>query len=139
MRLIDVHSSPLAKRVLWQLLQERDDTININISHRKMPTFEDHCRFVDRRPYVAWYLIDINDRVVGSIYLSHHDEIAIFIFKEHQKCGYGKEAIALLMQQHPRPRYLANINPANARSIRFFQSLGFAPLQVTYELRTDAI
>ncbi len=42
-----------------------------------------------------------------------------------------------LMEAHPRKKYLANINPANERSIHMFEKLGFKHIQNTYE-RTDA-
>ena len=40
---------------LYELLAERDPVANI--SHREMPTFDQHRKFVDSRPYKAWYLI----------------------------------------------------------------------------------
>ena len=44
-------------------------------------------------------------------------------------------SIEMLMEKHPRERFLANINPANERSIEFFRSLGFVHIQNTYEKR----
>lgn len=120
---------------LWGLLNERNGNKNVNISHQAMPSYAEHCHFVEFHPYRAWFLIEVDGSCVGSIYLSERDEIGIFLYKCHQNQGYAKEAVRLLMTKtlprYPR-RYLANINPRNDRSISFFRKLGFKPLQVTY-------
>jgi hypothetical protein len=41
---------------LYELMKEREP--EINISHRELPTFEQHRQFVTRRPYRFWYLIE---------------------------------------------------------------------------------
>jgi L-amino acid N-acyltransferase YncA len=41
------------------------------------------------------------------------------------------------MAKHPRPEFLANINPANARSIRMFEKMGFGHIQNTYRLEAS--
>jgi RimJ/RimL family protein N-acetyltransferase len=116
---------------LYRLLGEREETTNI--SHKKMPSFVDHIGFIDSDPYCAWYIIlNQNADFIGSIYLSYNDEIGIFISRANQGNGYGRLAVHRLMEIHSRKRYYANINPANVRSIKFFQSLGFgSPIQIT--------
>jgi RimJ/RimL family protein N-acetyltransferase len=131
--LVDVYESDAALKVLYRLMQER--TPEVNISHRAMPDWDAHCAFVASRPYDAWYLIHDDDAPVGGIYLSKMSEIGVFILRAHRGHGYGKRAIELLMQKHPRERFLANINPANTASIGFFQALGFRHIQNTYEKR----
>jgi RimJ/RimL family protein N-acetyltransferase len=134
-KLVDVYSSPEALRILYQLLEERSP--EVNISHRELPAWESHCAFVASRPYTAWYLIDIEGTPVGAIYLSRMDEIGVFILRAHRGNGYGKRAIVMLMEHHPRKRFLANINPANVRSAAMFRDLGFERIQETYEKRED--
>jgi len=84
-------------------------------------------------PYRFWYLIMANKHPIGAIYLSHRDEIGIFIFYAYRGAGFGPEAIRQLMYKHPRKRFLANIAPRNAASILLFRRLGFTHLQNTYE------
>lgn len=124
-----------ALRLLYELLEERMKLPHVNISHRSMPTWEEHKKFVLSTPYTAWYLIQVDDGYVGAIYLTRMDEIGVHILGAHRGRGYGPEAISLIKGLHKRTRYLANINPANAGSIRMFQRLGFKKLQVTYEYR----
>jgi RimJ/RimL family protein N-acetyltransferase len=127
-----VHAHPNAKRLLWELLAERD--LVANISHKGMPTWEGHCAFVDQRPYAAWYIIQADGVAVGAIYLTRGDEIGVGIFKDHRRRGYASQAISLLMQAHGPRRYLANIAPLNDRSRGMFQGLGFRHVQDTFAL-----
>lgn len=132
MTLVDVYEMPEeAPTVLYELLKERDGRDDINISHRAMPTWEEHVAFIASRPYEAWYLLK-TDGYVGSVYLTRSREVGIFLFAANQARGVGKEAIRLLRERHPG-RILANVNPANERSRRFFERLGFRLIQVTYE------
>ena len=133
MNLVDVYRTPEAPELLYRLMEER--TPEVNISHQGLPDWETHLAFVELRPYDAWYLIEADGAFVGAIYLSKTSEIGAFVFAAHRGHGHGKRAIELLMQQHPRERFLANINPENTTSIEFFQSLGFHHIQNTYEKR----
>ena len=120
-------------KFLFDLLSERDE--RVNISHKEMPTFEQHKKFVLSKPYSKWYVIIHNKTKIGSIYLSKQDEIGIFVKKEFQNKGIGKDALELLMKKNPRSRYLANVNPKNKKSIEFFKNNNFKTLQHTYEFR----
>ena len=134
MKLISVYRVKTAPQILYDLLAERP--AHSNISHRAMPTMRQHLKFIGSRPYRYWYLIADRDSYVGSIYLSRTDEIGIFIFARHQGRRYGPQAVKLMMRRHPRSRFLANIAPRNAKSMRMFERMGFKLIQYTYELRT---
>ena len=123
------HHVPMHLAVLHQLLSEREPWQAI--SHKEMPTWEQHVAFVRSEPYKGWYMIVSGGRFVGSTYFSKQNEIGIFILKEFVGQGYAKPAVLELMQLHEGPHY-ANINPANPYSIAFFEKLGFKLLQVTY-------
>lgn len=135
MKLIDIYGGANiedAYRILFELLGER--STDQRISHKRMPSFEEHKQFIDSMPYTAWYLIeDESEGIVGAVYLSKMREVGLFIFNRYWKKKFGSQAFKLLRDKHPG-RLLANINPANDRSIRFFQSLGFTHIQNTYEL-----
>ena len=106
----------------------------INISHEKIPTFAQHIKFVMSKPYSKWYIIKLKNKKVGSIYLSLQDEIGIFIEKRFRNKGIGSKALQILIEKNPKSRFLANVNPKNTKSIRFFKSSGFKLIQYTYEV-----
>ena len=134
--LADVYSEPLAHKILFNLLAER--TGIESISHKRLPSFAEHCRFVDSKPYQFWYLIDRPGFCIGAIYLTERlAEIGCWLFRAHDSADLRAKAIVALMRRHPRPRYVANINPKNDDLTAVFGSLGFKHIQNTYELIPD--
>lgn len=131
MNLVAVAREPRAAQILYDLLRER--TPEQSISHRKMPTYEEHLKFVESRPYQHWYLIQCNGEFVGSIYLTKQREIGIFIFRAHQGKGYAQRAVQHMRKTYPG-RMLANVNPANVASQKLFERLGSKVIQWTFEI-----
>ena len=119
-------------RFLYNLLMERD--ARANISHKKMPTYNEHVKFVSSKPYPKWYIILCDVNRAGSIYLTSQNEIGIFIKKSFQNKQIGDIALRKLIQKNPKKRYLANVNPKNKKSICFFKNHGFKLTQYTFEL-----
>lgn len=119
-------------KFLYSLLKERE--IHVNISHKKMPTYTEHVKFVLSKPYSKWYIVYLNNLKAGSVYLSKQNEIGIFIKKKIHNLGIGTKVLQKIMEKNPRSRYLANINPKNKQSINFFKKNGFKLLQFTFEL-----
>jgi len=117
---------------LYNLLEERKPVTYI--SHKKMPTYEEHVNFVKSSPYSKWYIIEVDGERAGSIYLTKQNEIGIFLNEGLQEKGIGSNALNVLIGKNPDLRYLANINPENKKSIKFFKKLGFTLIQYTYEL-----
>jgi RimJ/RimL family protein N-acetyltransferase len=140
----DTVPDPMAVHILYELLEERKP--HQNISHKELPDYEDHENFVASDPYKAWFLIEVPilssqsfiqpegaHEVIGTIYLTHQNEIGIQLFEQYIGQGYGEEAVKLLMDAFEGPFY-ANINPNNQGSIRFFEKMGFQHIQQTYKL-----
>ena len=118
-------------KFLFDLLKERDP--RVNISHRKMPTYSQHTKFIKSKPYSKWYIILKSKQEIGSIYLSKNDEIGIFLSKKFQGKNVGNFALNELMKKNPRKRFLANVNPKNKKSISFFKNNNFKLIQYTFE------
>ena len=123
---------------LYDLLRERDDTVNI--SHKNIPEYRDHIKFIKSKPYYSWYII-FNDKYekIGTVYITRKENLAgrcigIQIKKEFIGNGYAKKAVNLLLKIYKdTERILANISPKNKKSEEFFSSLGFKKIQHTYE------
>ena len=118
---------------LYNLLKERES--NINISHKKLPTYAQHMKFIESKPYSKWYIIKLSNKKIGSAYLSKQNEIGIFIIKNMHSQKLGTSILNILIKKNHRKRYLANINPKNKKSIGFFKKNGFELLQYTFELK----
>ena len=117
---------------LYNLLMERDT--RANISHKKMPTYNQHVSFVSAKPYSKWYVILYGASKAGSIYLTSQNEIGIFIKKSFQNKQIENIVLHKLIQKNPKKRYLANVNTQNKKSMRFFKNNGFKLIQYTFEL-----
>ena len=118
-------------KFLFDLLKERDP--RANISHKKMPTYEEHIKFIKSKPYSKWYIILTSKQKIGSIYLSKNNEVGIFISKKFQGKNIGNYALNELMKKNPRKRFLANVNPKNKKSASFFKNNDFKLIQYTFE------
>ena len=116
---------------LFKLLQDRKP--NVSISHKKMSTYSQHIEFIESKPYEKWYIVLLDEKNIGSTYLSKNDEIGISLIEEMQGKGMGRRILELIIEKNPRNRYLANINPNNSRSVRFFEKNGFKLIQHTFE------
>ena len=119
---------------LYELLKER--TPQINITHKNMPTWEQHVEFWNAVPYKEAYIIH-ESSPMGLIYFSKRNEVGIFIEEIHHHQGIGKDALELLLAKHRDERILANVNPQNQKSINFFLQFGFKHIQNTYEYHSS--
>lgn len=135
MRLKKIELKPVNKsdlQFLYDLLLERDS--KNNISHKKIPSFYNHKKFVFSKPYRKWYIIYYNKEKIGSIYLSKQDEIGISLQKKTHNEKISQKALESIIIKNPRRRFLANISPLNVQSKKFFKKNGFKLIQCTYEL-----
>ncbi len=122
----------LAIRTLYKLLGEREP--HECISHKRMPTLEQHTKFVESMPYQEWYLITDSSVPVGGIYLTNDNEIGVGILRDYRNRGFAREAVLKLQQMHVGERLLANVAPGNEASHAMFRDLGFRCIQHTYAL-----
>ena len=117
---------------LYDLLKNKDP--NANISHKKMPSYDEHVKFVMSKPYTNWYIIEYEKKNVGAIYLSKQDEIGISVNNDYEYDQIVKPALKLLMKLNQRKRYLANTSPKDVRSQEFLLKNGFTGLEYVYEM-----
>lgn len=126
----DIYGIHLA--MLYMLLAQRESWQNI--SHVKVPTYKDHVKFVDSKPYHGWWAIYKDTAPVGAMYLTHTHEVGIFIDKVEHGAGIGAQALKWLVNKYKGTDLYANINPRNVKSQRFFDKAGFKLHQFTYRL-----
>jgi RimJ/RimL family protein N-acetyltransferase len=130
-----VKSRPVSQRdyrFLYNLLRQRDATVNI--SHSEMPKFAEHEAFLDSKPYPVHEIIFSGPSKIGMYYLTGRNEIGLFIDEYYQAEGFGRAALAMILERFKDRKLFANINPKNMRSQKLFASFGFKAIQVTYSL-----
>ena len=89
-------------KFLFDLLKQREGIVNI--SHKSLPTWEEHVEFIKNNTYQSWDIIWVDDVRIGNIYLTDRDEIGIFLDKESQSNGYGSIAINEFMKKNGKKR-----------------------------------
>jgi len=114
---------------LYELLKQRES--KHNISHRRMPNYNQHAKFVNSKPYAFWYIIIENEERVGSVYLTTLNEIGVSLVKGK---GLEEEVLKLIIKRHPRKRFFINISPKNKKLELLIKKFGFKMIQKTYEI-----
>ena len=66
--------------LLFSLLKNR----KLNISHKIMPTYEEHSSFVKKNSYRFWYLIFSDDEFIGSFYILNNNHVGINFIDDNQ-------------------------------------------------------
>lgn len=136
----DVYSTPGSSQFLWELMLERTEEHEVNISF-SMPSREEHEAYIKGSPYALWHLAEADVGWIGYINASWENEIGIWIIREHRGAGYGPQILKkFLSEVSPLPgvsgkrpsHFVANINPLNGRSIHLFKGFGFKHIQNTY-------
>ena len=106
-------------RFLYKLLKNRPP--KENISHKKLPSFNQHIKFIKSNPYQKWYIIEKNRKKIGTIYFSKQNEIGIHFLPRTQNELISQAAIQELIRKNPGKKYFTNVNPKNYSLIKFFE------------------
>jgi hypothetical protein len=122
-------------KYLYDVLKERLQEPLTNISHTKLPSWEDHVSFVlERSHYIHHYVIvnrDLPTDCMGVLYCTENNELGIYISMSYRRRGLATYVLDYFLYSCPGT-YTAHINPANISSQVFFIKSGFTPLQYTY-------
>ena len=62
-------------KLLYLQLKERSH----NISHKVLPSFEEHKDFVNNNPYRAWFIVKHESTFVGNIYIQYDNSVGLNI------------------------------------------------------------
>ena len=117
---------------LYELLSERKSYENI--SHKKLPTYVKHVKFVMSKPYSKWYIIYRATEKIGSVYITKQDEIGIHFKEKNITNKIRSKVLKMIIKKNPRDRYLININSSNTKMKKFLKNEGFELIQHTYEI-----
>ena len=116
---------------LYKLLKDRDP--KENISHKEMPSYKEHIKFVKSKPYQKWYVIEKNRKKIGSIYFSKQNEIGVHFLSKMSNESIRQTAIQEIIKKNPGEKYFINVSPKNNDQINFLKKNGFSLAQYTFE------
>lgn len=144
MKFLNVYEYESATQDLYELLKQR--SMGHSISHNTVPGYYEHEAFVKSKPYRYWYLVCLDDKIIGSTYITENNEIGVFIIDDyiHLQC----EALKIAVANHdPLPaikskrvaQFSINSNPENASLISAISSAGGVHVQNTYLLHKPNI
>jgi len=121
---------------LYKLLLERSP--KVSISHREMPNYIQHTKFVRSKSYAFWYILFENEEKIGSVYVTALNEIGISLIKGKKGKGLEEEVLKIIMEKHSRKRFFVNISPKNKEFEIIVKKYGFKMVQKTYEFKTGS-
>ena len=125
-------------RVLYKLLETR----KYNISHREIPSYDEHTLFVKAEPYRAWYIILYREKPIGSVYLTEDNSVGLNI-EEEQIEQVLSGVMNFIRERHkPNPglkslrcdRFSVNVSPSNKTLIRAMEKSGAEVIQICFAL-----
>jgi hypothetical protein len=130
-----VLKKPAQIKSLYKLLNQR----KYSISSSKKPSFSEHTRFVRAHPYRAWYLIEVNNTHIGSIYIQRDNSIGVNLLDENNAL-VPSILQQLLLRWKPltpipsvRPAgFFINVPSANSALQKEIQKMGGKHIQNTY-------
>jgi hypothetical protein len=137
-KLIRVKKIDAHIRALYELLKNR----KFNISNQILPDFNEHKSFVLNNPYRAWYLVEVNNLFVGTVYLLKDNCVGIYV-EGNDQFIIKKIVSWILENKKPLPaiksvraeNFHVNLAFNNKVLSSIFQDMGADPIQVTYLLK----
>lgn len=122
---------------LYELLKKR----KYLISHKLLPEFEDHKRFVLKNPYKYWYFVLLEKVKIGTFYITFSNSIGINLINHDQ------DTVEILIEyirknfipEEPKSSLVPedfhiNISSENKELKKIFNKLNIKIIQETYRI-----
>ena len=122
--------------LLYELLKLRENTI----SHSLLPEFKEHKSFVEKNPYVDWFIIIVNDLAKGSCYIQKDNSIGINISGNIDEDEIIETFDFIKQNYMPLPaiksvrrgEFFINISPSNSKLSKILKKLEKKQFQISY-------
>jgi len=127
-------------RFLHQLLLSKE----FNISHRKLPSIEDHYDFVLNHPYRNWSLVLCDKTTIGSVYSGFDNSVGISLFPEFLM--YRRSVIKKFLEDFVplpgrpsmvRDEFIFNVAVDDLKYQEDLSKCGAIQIQHTYSINKD--
>lgn len=100
-------------KFLYQLLKQRPD--DECISHRKMPTYPQHCKYLNTFPFFLNIIILADGKKIGNFYQTARREIGIHVLKKYEYLAEEIVNVILDLASKDKEKIYFNINPKDRR------------------------
>jgi hypothetical protein len=102
------------------------------ISHREMPTYTQHCKFLNSKPYARNWIVLQNSNSVGNLCETKIGEIGIHLLKEYSHLVNQVVEDVLHVANKLKKKIYFNINPKDKR-VKSLLTKHCKLIQHTYE------
>ena len=122
---------------LYDLLKKR----NFTISHKDLPSYNIHKKFVLKNPYKYWYLISLNKSYIGSFYIKQDNSIGINVTFQNKEIL--SSILSFLKLNHSPnkssaslipPYFYFNVASNNIQLQDLLKDLGAVSIQISYKI-----
>jgi len=107
-----------------------------------LPNFDEHKLFVINNPYRAWYLIEVDNSFVGSMYLMKDNCIGVYVVDQNE--DIIREVIEWVLK-NKKPlseiksvrssNFHINLAPNNEKLSKIVEGMGTIPIQLTFSFK----
>ena len=113
--------------------------VKLSISHDKIPSLEEHSKFVFENPYIEWYLLYKDNNLLGSIYFHTDNSIGLNLSKANKDDVH--EVITYIKKNHlPLPpieslrrgEFFINISSDDLNMIQILKKLNKKEIQCSF-------
>lgn len=111
------------------------------ISHKNLPTFEDHSEFVMNHPYLAWYFIHKGDDLLGTCYVTDQNTIGLnakfIVVEDVEKTLAAIKALhkpLLGIKSVRSSSFTVNVSTRNVKLQEMLESIGAVPIQISFQV-----
>ena len=113
-----------------------------NISHKKIPSFQNHKLFIKNNPYRAWCIVKESKSVIGNVYVKFDNSIGLNCYNDVSSAQL-KNILSLIklkispLKEKPSIRskdFFINIASSNKSLRKKINSIGLVETQRTYIL-----
>lgn len=134
----DINKSNL--KFLYSLLKAR----KYSVSHKEIPSFEEHSDFVKNHPYYKWFIVENQTYLIGSLYIHKDNSIGLDILNQFEVLI--PEILSFMEKKYkPLPsiksvrskNFFLNISPQNKRLQDLLLSLDYKISQISFEKKSN--
>tara|TARA_B100000242_G_C43052894_1_gene492033 strand:- start:802 stop:1224 length:423 start_codon:yes stop_codon:yes gene_type:complete len=123
--------------ILFELLKKR----KYFISHKSKIGYDKHLNFFKNHPYRKWFIVHLNEDILGAIYCTYQNSIGINLIIDDKKNYMNtiKKFISLISPLPPKPSirskyFSVNVSPQNKILQNALMELKAKQIQATFEL-----